>query len=195
MSPPSSLHTEHLARLLERMRQGDRAAAEELIRRAGDRLTRLSRQMLRQFPTVRAQEQTGDVLQEATLRLLAALRQATPDSTRAFFALAAQHIRFHLLDLARCYRHGIPRPLHEHPEPVAADADLECWEALHEAVGQLPAPLREVFSLRFYHGWSWPRIAELLNVHERTARRHWIEAGVTLTAALAGRVPAPGRPL
>jgi RNA polymerase sigma-70 factor (ECF subfamily) len=194
-SPPS-LHTEQLARLLERVRQGDRIAADELIRRAGDRLVRMARQMLRGFPVVRGQEQTGDVVQAATLRLLAALREATPGDTRAFYALASQHIRYHLLDLARRYKRGVPRPLEEHPAPVVSDqaevADLERWHLLHEAVEGLPLEQREVFGLRFYHGWTWERIAELLQVNERTARRWWLEAGVALERALGGQVPGRG---
>ena len=114
---------------------------------------------------------------------------------RAFYALAPQHLRFHLLDLARRFRHGVPRPLHEHPEPLdagtdpAEQGDLQRWAALHEAVEMLPAEQREVFGLRFYHGWSWAQIAELLQVNERTVRRHWLRAGVALSEALAGQAP------
>jgi RNA polymerase sigma factor (sigma-70 family) len=196
--PPSSLHTEQLASLLARMQQGDRGAAEELIRCAGERLERLARQMLRGFPVVRAQEQTGDVVQEATLRLLAALRAVSPPDTRAFFALASQHIHFHLLDMARRYHRGVPRPLDEQPTPLAPGTgpreveELERWQALHEVVAGLPEEQREVFGLRFYHGWSWPQIGELLRVNERTARRYWLEAGMTLRERLEGRKPLPG---
>ncbi len=139
---PSSLHTQHLARLLAGLREGDRSAAEELVRRAGQRLERLARQMLRRFPVVRAQEQTADVLQEATLRLLAALRDVTPIGTCAFYSLASRQVRFHLLDLARRYRRGAPQPLDEHPPPVAPGTgpgdvdDLERWAALHELDAQ-----------------------------------------------------------
>jgi RNA polymerase sigma-70 factor (ECF subfamily) len=183
--PPLSLATEELAALLDRLRQGDRLAADELVRRTAARLERLAHQMLRRYPVVRSQEQTADVLQETALRLLAALREVTPDSMRAFYALAAQHIRFHLLDLARRYRQGVPRSLEELPEPVARDDDLERWAVLHQAAEHLPAELREVFGLRFYHGCSWPRIAELLRISERTARRYWLQAGLVLGEALA----------
>jgi RNA polymerase sigma-70 factor (ECF subfamily) len=192
--PAASLHTEQLPGLLTRLREGDRGAADELIRGASDRLNRLARQMLRRFPLVRTQEQTSDVLQESSLRLLAALRQATPPDTRALFALAGRHIRFHLLDLARRCRRGAPRPLDEHEEPAAAgeEEDLERWEELHEAVERLPDELREVFGLRFYHGWRWEDIAGLLEVNERTVRRRWLRAGVALEAALGGRPPSAG---
>jgi RNA polymerase sigma-70 factor (ECF subfamily) len=194
--PPPSLHTEQLANLLARMQEGDRSAADELIRRAGDRLTRLARQMLDTFPVVRSQEQTADVLQESTLRLLSALREVTPESTRAFYALASQHIRFHLLDLARRYRRGVPRSLDDCPQPTApgTDArdidDLERWQALHEAVEKLTPDQREVFGLRFYQGWTWPEIAKLLQIDERTARRIWLRAAIALGEQTRGQTPS-----
>jgi RNA polymerase sigma-70 factor (ECF subfamily) len=197
--PPSSLHTEQLAGLLLRLRQGDSGAADELVRRTALRLERLARQMLRGYPVVRSQEQTADVLQESTLRLLAALREVTPASTRAFYALASQHIRFHLLDLARRFRRGVACPLSEHPDPVAPGTgpeeadDLERWQSLHEAAEQLPDELREVFELRFYQGWEWSEIAGLLQVNERRARRCWLRAGIALGEKLAGRAPSLDR--
>jgi RNA polymerase sigma factor (sigma-70 family) len=197
MSPPqpSSLRTEHLHSLLARWQQGERQAADELIRRVGHRLECLARGMLRCYPTVRAREQTADVLQEASLRLLKALREVTPENTKHFFNLASQQIRFHLLDLARRYRQGAPQPLHEHAEPVATGTgtaeveELERWQALHEAVGELPKEQGEVFGFRFYQGWTWPEIAGLLQVNEKTARRHWNRACIALRKALGGWMP------
>src|SRR5437868_4264812 len=115
-APHSALRTEHLPDLLARWRQGDRAAADELIRRVAPRLEVLARQMLRRFPAVRGQQQTADVVQEASLRLLNALRAITPESTAHFFNLASLNVRRYLLELARQFRQGMPLPLHEQPE-------------------------------------------------------------------------------
>jgi DNA-directed RNA polymerase specialized sigma24 family protein len=46
--------------------------------------------------------------------------------------------------------------------------------------------------LVFYHGWTQPRIAELLGVDERTVRRRWRAAGRVLHTALGGSVPELG---
>src|SRR5262245_45174180 len=115
------LHTTVLRQLLARYRQGDRAAADELLRRAGQRLEVLARQMLRRFPRVRAGEQTGDVLQEAVISLLGALRELDLRSTRDFYNLAAAHLRRRLLDLARRQRRRgeqVPVPAEELPAPA-----------------------------------------------------------------------------
>jgi RNA polymerase sigma-70 factor (ECF subfamily) len=188
--PPSELQTTQLLPLLQGLRQGDRAAADELLRLAGRRLEVLARQMLRAFPLVRAREQTDDVLQEVVLSFLGALRQLDVHSTRAFYALANEHLRRRLLDLARRHRRtpGSLPGLESLPDRADED-DLERWQDLHEAVGQLPAELQAVFEQRFYHGWTWPELAALLEISERTARRRWLAAGVILARQLGGKLP------
>ena len=59
-----------LAFWLDRLRAGDPAARNELIRHSRDRLRLLTRQMLRRFPGVRQWEETSDVLQNVLVRLL-----------------------------------------------------------------------------------------------------------------------------
>src|SRR5262245_41465905 len=65
-------------RCLDRLRAGDVAARDELIECACDRLRRLTGQMLSRYPGVQRWEDTGDVCQNALLRLCRALRQVTP---------------------------------------------------------------------------------------------------------------------
>jgi RNA polymerase sigma factor (sigma-70 family) len=69
---------------------------------------------------------------------------------------------------------------------------LDLWAAFHAAVEHLPAAEREVVGLAFYHGWTHARIAELLQVSERTVRRHWQSACLRLNEALGGRLPGGG---
>src|SRR5436305_5872475 len=88
---------------IDRLKQGDESARSELLRCASERLTRLTRKMLRDFPGVHRWEQTDDVLQNANLRLYSALKAVTPPSARDFFRLAALQIRRELLDMARRY--------------------------------------------------------------------------------------------
>ncbi len=194
-APSSSWHTEHLHRLVAGIQKHDPVAANELFHRVILRLECLARRMLRRYPVVRAQEQTADVLQGASLRLLGALREVTPKNTQHFFNLASREIRRQLIDLARHYRRGAHQPLHEHADPVAPGTgsgereDLEHWVALHEGVERLPAEEREVVSLRHYHGWTWEQIADLLGVNERTARRLWDRACLSLQESLGGWTP------
>jgi RNA polymerase sigma-70 factor (ECF subfamily) len=178
--------TTQLRAWLDRLHAGDLTARDELLRAASDRLERLTRKMLGQFPRVQRWAETGDVLQGALLRLLRSLEVVPLSSTREFFRLAAEQIRRELLDLARHY-YG-PRGLGANhasqagtetgptPEPIDTTdepSELEKWCLFHEAVERLPAEEREVVGLIYYHGWSTAEVAELFGVSERTVRRRW----------------------
>src|SRR5262249_35547627 len=96
-----SLDTILLQECVARWQQGDREAADQLLRTSERRLEYLARKMLKQFPNVERWTDTADVLQGALLRMLNTLRKLRPETTRDFFGLAAVHIRRELLDLAR----------------------------------------------------------------------------------------------
>jgi RNA polymerase sigma factor (sigma-70 family) len=191
------LKAANLHEILTRFQGGDEAALDELIRRSGDRLERLAHNMLLGFPTVRALEQTGDVLQSALIRLTRSLRQVRPPTAADFFRLAATQIRRELLDLVRYHRRRAAvngphnRLTLDPPDRTATDdADLDRWHALHEAVERLPTELRETFSLSYYHGWTQAEIAELLCVSDRQVRRLWRDACARLNEMVGGRMPA-----
>jgi RNA polymerase sigma-70 factor (ECF subfamily) len=182
------LQTTQLRNWWLQMQGGDRQAREQLIRAVAVRLERLTRKMLRRFPNVMRQADTDDVFQNSVVRLLRTLEQMPPvPSTRDFFSLAAAHVRRELLDLARHiavrFRHGPPADLTAlDPEDSSPRlvAELEEWANFHQAVEQLPAEQREVVGLIFYHGWPQKDVAELFGISERTVRRRWEEALVTL---------------
>jgi RNA polymerase sigma-70 factor (ECF subfamily) len=176
---PRSFKTTELLELLRRLRAGDRSAWDELSQHVGAQLERLARKMLRGFPQLRRWEQTPDVLQNATLRLLKALQAVQPDSVREFFGLASEQLRRELVDLHR-HNFGLrgmgqhhqtpgdggssspmPQPVDTAPDPT----ELEEWYEFHRQIEGLPRELREVVNL-----------AELLSVDVRTVQRRWNEA-------------------
>lgn len=196
MPADDELDSFYIRDAVERIRSGDADARNELIRKAQNRLERLARKMLKGFPGVSRWEDTHDICQNATLRLLRALDTVKPDNRRQFFGLAAEQIRRELIDLARHYQGPLglganyesvvatttrtdegpyTHPL-DAPDAAPSPNDLEHWRAFHVAVAQLPAKEREVLSLTFYHGWSQAQIGELLQVNERTVRRYYQSA-------------------
>jgi RNA polymerase sigma-70 factor (ECF subfamily) len=189
----SSMRTTWLHQRLDRWQAGDDKARDEMIRSTIDRLELLARKMLRDFPAVRRTADTGDILQNSVMRLLRALEKVRPDSVRDYYGLAAVQIRRELLDLARRARRTkddvpITAPessadstrLNNDPAAPVEPADLARWTAFHEQVETLPAEEREVVSLVFYHGWTQAEVADLFQVTERTIRRWWQSAMLTL---------------
>jgi RNA polymerase sigma-70 factor (ECF subfamily) len=200
--PEAEPNSTDLRDLLVRVRAGDRGAEDRLVRVILGRFQNLARRMLNQFPDLRQREQTEDVVQEALLRLLRAVREVTPQTSRDFFNLAAEQIRRQLLDLARRHRRATVVPLNPSDDSSSADgaspadpapppADLERWAQFHAAVDRLPPEQREVIGLTFYHGWTQAEIAELFQVDERTVRRRWQAACHALHKALGGQLPGP----
>ena len=195
----SDFDSVRLRDLIARLRAGDRSAEDQLVRAILARFQNLARRMLHRFPDLRHLEQTGDVVQDSLLRLLRALKQVTPETTRDFFNLAAEQIRRQLLDLARRHRTMPTVPLRVNDDSSSDDAgpadrtppaaDLDRWEQFHAAVEKLPPEQREVIGLTFYHGWKQAQIADLFGVDERTIRRRWQAACLALNEALGGHLP------
>jgi RNA polymerase sigma factor (TIGR02999 family) len=195
-----AVNTVQLNQWVDRMQAGDLAARDELLRCVYARLERLARKMLHQYPSVQPWAETGDVLQSSLLRLLRALQEVRPNSTREFFGLAAEQMRRELLDLARYYRGakrgGVCKPgmpagddsCAPGMDPAERDDsdDLERWFAFHEAVARLPVEEREVVGLIYYHGWNQAEVAAMFQISDRTVRRRWESALVKLHDTMKG---------
>lgn len=168
-------------------------AREALLSHAAGRLERLARVMLRGYPRLRRWEETGDVLQNALLRLDRSLAAVRPESPRQFYGLAALQIRRELIDLARHYfgpqgeaarrSDAIRSPDDDAAEAfeIAAPAEsrpptLEAWQEFHDEVGRLPAKEREIVHLLWYEGLQQAEAAEVLEVTERTVKNRWRSA-------------------
>jgi RNA polymerase sigma-70 factor (ECF subfamily) len=175
-----------MRQLLPRAVAGDEAAIDALLRHNCERLTRLTRRMLGDFRRVRRWTETADVLQNALLRLMSALRDARPQNAREFLALATVQIRRELLDLTRKF-YG-PEGMGANQDSAAAASEpapegkgdlthepssLAQWSELHQHIGTLPDDEREIVGLLFYQGLSQAETAEVLNVSVRTVQRRW----------------------
>jgi RNA polymerase sigma-70 factor (ECF subfamily) len=180
-----------LQQLLPRAIAGEEAAVDALLRHCSDRLTVLTRRMLGDFQRVRRWVETDDVLQNALVRLLGALKSVQPRTSRDFLALASVQIRRELIDLARHY-YGPEGIGANHASHAPAGSNLSGgrgpaddgrepatpvqWAELHELVDGLPAEEREVVGLLFYQGLTQAEAADVLNVSLRTVQRRWHEA-------------------
>jgi RNA polymerase sigma-70 factor (ECF subfamily) len=193
---------------IDRLRSGDATARDALFVYASERLSRLTRVMLREFPGVHRWEQTDDVLQNASVRLCRALSEVQPPTVADFFRLAAAQIRRELLDLARRYSGAQGRSGLDLSPDGANDASsggsaagldltdttndpdrLAAWTEFHREVEALPGEEREAFDLLFYQGLSQAEAAAVLEVSERTIKRRWQAARLRLVQTLGGTIP------
>jgi RNA polymerase sigma factor (sigma-70 family) len=137
--------------------------------------------------------QTDELLSAVAERLLKALRAVRPASVRQFFALANQHMRWELNDLAR--------RLDERPAAVALPDGVVPASAssgtgltprgrrMLAAIEQLPEAEREVFGLVRVQGLTQVEAARVLGVAVVTVKRRLNRGLRLLTEQLADLRP------
>jgi RNA polymerase sigma factor (sigma-70 family) len=119
--------------------------------------------------------QADELLSAVTERLLKALREAHPQTVRQLFALANQHIRWELNDLARRLDNQ-PVAVELNEAIVAAPASSASGltpdgHRMLRAVGELPDDEREAFDLVRIQGMTQVEAAQLLGVSTVTVKR------------------------
>jgi RNA polymerase sigma factor (TIGR02999 family) len=168
--------------ILNRARQGDPRAAEELLPLVYDELRKLAAHKM-------AKEAAGHTLQptalvhEAWLRLAGDGGPPQFDNRGHFFAAAAEAMRRVLIDSARrkeAHKRGAGlERIHLEDLDVVAKADdttlLRMDDALEKFASEDP-PSAELVKLRFYAGLTTEQAAAVLGISERTARRYWVFA-------------------
>ena len=165
----------------------------DLLARAVRRLQILCASLLhRSYPRLARPPlnlQTDEVLSAVVERLLKALNEARPATVLQFYALASQHIRWDLNDLARRLDQKIPvTSLDEkavtEPESSASGLSPIAVRML-DAIEQLPEDEREVFSLVRIQDMNQNEVAELLGVSAKTVQRRLHRSLMILSEKLA----------
>jgi RNA polymerase sigma-70 factor (ECF subfamily) len=133
--------------------------------------------------------QADELLGAVVERLLTALRQARPATARQFFALASQHMRWELNDMARrLEEQPTAAELREElvPAPASSDSGLSPdGRRILEAIEGLPEGEREAFDLVKIQGLTQAEAAEVLGVSLRTLKR-WVSRSLRLLTARLG---------
>jgi RNA polymerase sigma-70 factor (ECF subfamily) len=132
--------------------------------------------------------QTEDLLGALVERLMKAMEQARPQTVRQFFALANQHIRWELNDLARRLDERVPDvELADGfaAAPNSSESGLSPnARRMLEAIDELPEEEREAFSLVRIQGMTHPEAAMVLGVSVRTVQRRVNRSFVVLEEKL-----------
>src|SRR5437868_6686827 len=180
--------------------------AEPIVRAMMDRAVRrlhllCARLLYRSYPRLANPPlnlEVDELLGGVAERLLKALREVRPRTVRQLFALADQHMRWELNDLARrlddqpaavelC--EGLV------PSPASSGSGLTPeGRRMLEAIGDLPEDEREAFGLVRIQGLTQVEAAEVLGVSIKTVQRRVNRALPTLEEELDDLRPA-GEPL
>lgn len=179
MPPPLSTH--EITQLLHDWQQGDRAALDQLLPLVYDELRRLAKRNLRRQSPGQTLQTTA-LVHEAYLRLIN-LPEVDWQNRAHFFAVAAQAMRYLLIDRARAKRYakrggGAQQVSLDEAAQVSAERPDELL-ALDEALTRLAAldPRQsQIVELRYFGGLTVEETAEVLGVSAITVMREWAKA-------------------
>lgn len=189
-----------IARCLDAL-QGD-ASAEPLIRdlleKSVQRLRQLCGTMLtRSYPRLTHPPlnlETDDLLAGVVGGLMTALRKVRPQTVRQFFAMANQHMRWQLNDLARLLderpraaalaESGVAAP----PQSTGSGLSQDARRMLG-AIDGLPEEEREVFDLVRIQGLTYAETADVVGASVKTVQRRLNRARLLLAERLTDLRP------
>jgi RNA polymerase sigma-70 factor (ECF subfamily) len=171
----------------------------QLLERAAGRLHLLCANLLyKSYPRLARPPmnlEADELLGGVVAGLLTALRKTRPPTVRRFFALANQHIRWQLNDLARRLDErpadaaladtGVMAP------PVSTISGLSPdGRRILEVIEGLPEDEQEVFDLVGIQGLTHAEVATVVGVSEKTVQRRLNRARLLLAERLADLRPA-----
>ena len=177
------------------------APAEPVVRALLDRAVRRLHQLCatllhRSYPRLTRPPlnlQADEMLSAVVERLIKALREARPATVRQFFALAGQHMRWELNDMARRLdEQPAAVELRDElvPAPASSDSSLSPnGRRMLEAISNLPEDEREAFDLVRIQGMTQAEAAQVLGVSSMTVNRRLNRSLKLLTEALSDLRP------
>ena len=170
-----------VTQLLEAAKRGERDAEEQLLELVYAELRAMAEMKLAKDPGNYTLQPTA-LVHDAWLKLADGSLRGFENRAH-FFGAAAQAMRRILIDRARAKFAGKRGGRVEHVDldlvDVAVNAPDTTLLQLDEALEQLAKedpPAAELVRLRFFVGLKNEEAAEVLNISERTARRHWVFA-------------------
>lgn len=176
--------------LIERAREGDRAAFDRIFELLYPELRQIARRRLSRGARDGLMETTA-LVNECYLKF-AQRESLAPKDRSHFLAYSATVMRSIIVDAARASRTDRRGGDAEHvtlttgvieslPDPASEILDVH---AALEELARMDARLARVVEMRYFGGMEDAEIAEVLNLSKRTVTRDWDKARLLLAYAL-----------
>jgi RNA polymerase sigma factor (TIGR02999 family) len=173
-----------LSALIESAERGDQSAADALFSALYTELHRVAkRELARQGVPVSLSATT--LLHKAYIEVAERDGTSFPDRAR-FMAYAARVMRGLIIDHARnrsAQKRGGQFHITSTNSALEQPADerelMRIGETLDE-LAKIDAPLAEIVDMKFFCGFTFPEIAAMKGISERTAQRQWEKARIYL---------------
>jgi RNA polymerase sigma-70 factor, ECF subfamily len=199
-------NTEAVQELIDRARQGDKAAVDQLLTQFRDSLRRMV--ALRLDPALTARLDASDVVQDVLVEASRRLDDYLRSSSMPFHLWLRHIAKDHVIDAHRKHRKAqrrsidreqslVPRALSEHSSvemmgqifdqemtPATAAIRHELEQRLANAIGQLEEDDREIILMRLYEQLSNQEIATVYGLTEPAAAMRYLRAVRRLQAML-----------
>jgi RNA polymerase sigma-70 factor (ECF subfamily) len=166
----------------------------DLLARAVDRLHLICGRLLHQsYPRLTrgpTNLRSEELLSAVVERMIKAMRTVRPRTVRQFFALANQHMRWELNDVARRLDDKtraleLPASLASPPTEAAVPEAGPNMRRIFEAIENLPEDEQEVFQLVRIQGMSKPEAADVIGISVKTVHRRLNRGLLRLTQQLS----------
>jgi RNA polymerase sigma-70 factor (ECF subfamily) len=172
-----------------------RALLDRSVRRLQLLCTSLLYRKYRRLTLPPVNLQPEEMLDAVVERLLQAMRSVRPQTVRQFFALANQHMRWELNDVARRLDERptvveVREDLVPVPPPSSGSVLTPDGRRILKAIDELPEDEREVFGLVHIQGMSQGQAAQVLSVSVRTVQRRLNRSLLLLANQLADLRPS-----
>ena len=185
-----TIDAESMRQLVAEAQQGDRGAADRLIREHEAWVRSAI------YAVTGRADQIDDIAQQVWVRAWQSLDSLEdPRRLRAWLYTIARNTAIDM-GLSQQRRQSTAGRLNEQsstsdghvPSPVVVAAGREAQETLLRAVRALPALYREPFVLRHLEDWSYARIGEVLGISTETVETRLTRARRMLRETLRGKV-------
>ncbi len=181
---------ESLWQLVADAQQGDRVAADRLVREHDAWVRSVI------YAVTGRTELVDDIAQQVWARVWESLPTlADARRLRSWLYTIARHTA---IDAGMAHRRqqtatapldeDVPSPPHRQVSPTRAAAERETHETLLRAVQSLPALYREPFVLRHLEDWSYAQIGDVLGLSVETVETRLVRARHLLREMLRGQI-------